>query len=245
MAQNMNDNDTTDNSTYSATAATRRDDSTAAPLALKATPEEEDFAHKYTEEGQGKIGGWLLDNYFKAVKQLVDNSKISGLGSAKAVEIGCGEGYSTQRLAAMLPANVELEASEYVAHMLPKARANNPGMRVTEESIYELQHADDSFDLVFLLEVLEHLDFPDKGLAELQRVTKPGGYIVLGVPREYLWCGLNLARMKYVKRLGNTPGHLNHWSTRGVRKYVEKHFGPVIEVKTPLPWTLLLARKQG
>ncbi len=217
---------------------------TSTPLPLKATPEVEDFAHKYTEEGQGKVGRRLLDGYFKAVADIVDRSQVSSLEQASAIEIGCGEGFSTQRLAALLPGNVTLEASEYVGHMIPKAQTNNPGMRVTEESVYDLQHADNSFDIVFLLEVLEHLDFADKGLAELKRVTKAGGYIVLGVPREYLWCGLNLARLKYVRRLGNTPGHLNHWSARGIKKYVEKHFGPVEVVRTPLPWTLLLARKQ-
>ncbi len=210
---------------------------------LKATPEVEDFGHKYTEEGQGKIGSKLLDGYFKAVAELVDVSQVSSKMTATAVEIGCGEGFSTQRLSALLPGNVTLEASEYVAHMIPMAQANNPGMRITEESVYETKHADNSFDVVFLLEVLEHLDFPDKALTELQRITKPGGYIVLGVPREYLWCFLNLARGKYIKRLGNTPGHLNHWSTSGVKKFVGKHFGTVEVVKTPLPWTLLLARK--
>ena len=34
-------------------------------------------------------------------------------------------------------------------------------------------------------------------------------------PREPLWRGLNIARGAYLKDLGNTPGHLNHWSKRG------------------------------
>lgn len=210
---------------------------------LKATPEAEDFAHKYTEEGTGKIGGKLIDNYFKTVEQLVRQSHVGELNQAAAIEIGCGEGFSTQRLASFLPKNVTLEASEYVEHQIAAAEANNPGMKITQESIYELKHADQTYDLVFLLEVLEHLDFPDTGLAELKRVTKPGGYLMLGVPREPLWCALNMARGKYLSRFGNTPGHLNHWSTRGVKNYVEKHFGPVVAVKTPLPWTLLLAKR--
>jgi ubiquinone/menaquinone biosynthesis C-methylase UbiE len=222
-------------------------DSTATPPSqtkkLKATPEEEDFAHKYTDEGSGKIGGMLIDNYFKTVANLVTGSGIKDVQGARAIEIGCGEGFSTQRLAKLLPTNVTLEASEYVAHMIPNAQKLNPGMTITEESVYELQHRADAFDLVFFLEVLEHLDFPDTGLAELKRVTKPGGYLVLGVPREPIWCGLNMARGKYLKSFGNTPGHLNHWSTRGVKKFVAQHFGPVVEVKTPLPWTLLLAKK--
>lgn len=216
---------------------------TKAPQNLKATPEQEDFAHKYTEEGSGKVGGALIDNYFKKVAELVRASGIDARKGARAIEIGCGEGFSTQRLAGLLPKNVTLEASEYVAHMIPKAKANNPGLTVTEESVYDLQHADNSYDLVFLLEVLEHLDYPDKGLEELLRVTKPGGYLVLGVPREPLWCCLNMARGKYLKSFGNTPGHLNHWSTRGLKKYVAKYFGPLVEVRTPLPWTIVLARK--
>lgn len=224
--------------TKAASAATQKKQ-----LNLRATPEDEDFAHKYTEEGQGKIGRKLIDNYFKTVGDLVKKSDIASAGPVKAIEIGCGVGFSTQRIAALLPSNVELEASEYVAHQIPEAQKNNPGMKITEESVYETQHADGTFDMVFLLEVLEHLDFPNTGLEELRRVTKSGGYLVLGVPREPIWCGLNMARGKYLKSFGNTPGHLNHWSTRGVKKYVAKHFGPVVEVKTPLPWTLLLARK--
>jgi 2-polyprenyl-3-methyl-5-hydroxy-6-metoxy-1,4-benzoquinol methylase len=211
---------------------------------LRATPEQEDFAHKYTDEGSGRIGGALIDNYFRKVADLIGLSCVDDTKDAKAIEIGCGEGFSTQRLAKLLPENVTLEASEYVADLVPKAQENNPGITVTEESVYELQHKDNSYDLVFLLEVLEHLDFPDTGLAELRRITKPGGYIVLGVPREPLWCMLNMARLKYLRHLGNTPGHLNHWSTFMIKRYVRKHFGPVVTVRTPLPWTILLAKKE-
>jgi SAM-dependent methyltransferase len=215
-----------------------------AQSALRATPEVEDFAHKYTEEGQGKVGGKLIDGYFRAVSSLTETSGIATRKNARAIEVGCGEGFSTQRLRALLPDGVTLEASEYVDHLVPLAQKRNPGVHVTQESIYETKHADNTFDLIFLLEVLEHLDYPGKALAELSRILKKDGFLILGVPREPMWCMLNMARGKYLAHWGNTPGHLNHWSTLALRSFVNKHFGPVIKTKTPLPWTLVLAQKR-
>ncbi len=211
---------------------------------LRAKPEQEDFNHKYTEEGSSKRYGKLINNYFRSVELLLASSRLTAGKKLRAIELGAGEGFSTQRLAEMLPKNVEFEASEYVHELIPKLRAKNPKMTVTEESVYELKHKDSTFDLVFLLEVLEHLDYPDKALAEIHRVLKPGGVLILGVPREPLWRALNMMRGKYLSRLGNTIGHLNHWSTLTLKRHVAKNFGPVEEIKTPLPWTLVRARKQ-
>lgn len=211
---------------------------------LRATPEVEDFGHKYTQEGEGKIGGRLIQNYFRTVDGLVRQSGIAARPSVKAIEIGCGEGHSTKRLRDLLPDNVELSASEYVGHLVPIAQRNNPSVPISQESAYETKHKDESFELVFLLEVLEHLDYPDKALQEISRILKKDGYLILGVPREPLWCALNMARGKYLSSLGNTPGHLNHWSTFMLRSFIEKHFGPVHLVKTPLPWTIVAAQKR-
>ena len=211
---------------------------------LTATPELEDFGHKYTEEGQGKIGSKLLDGYFQTVEKLLQESgKLKSKKKMKAIELGCGEGYSTQRLSKMLSSNFEMMASEYVDKLVPKAQKLNPDVKVIQESVYELKHKDKTFDVVFLLEVLEHLDYPDTALEEIKRVLKDDGVLILGVPREPLWRALNMARGKYLKDFGNTVGHLNHWSAKSLVKHVEKHMGPVVARKNPIPWTLVLAKK--
>jgi SAM-dependent methyltransferase len=211
---------------------------------LRATPEEEDFAHKYTEEGSGKVGGMLIDGYFRGVERLFKRTGLQGRPAVRAIEIGCGQGFSTQRLRKLLPDNVTLEASEYVAAMVPLAEKNNPGLKVTEESVYETKHANESFDLIFLLEVMEHLDYPEQALAELSRILKKDGYLIIGVPREPLWCMLNMARFKYLKSFGNTPGHLNHWSTFTLKRFVRENFGDIVAATTPLPWTQVVLRKK-
>lgn len=199
---------------------------------LKATPEKENFSGKY--EDVNFISKFLVNNYFKSVEKLI--SKITNINSAH--EIGCGEGRSTMKLNKMIR---NLTASEYVEDLIPIAKKNNPNLSIINESVYELKYKNNSIDLVFLLEVLEHLDFPTVALEELKRVSKK--YLILGVPREPLWRFLNICRFKYLKDFGNTPGHLNHWSKKSIIKLIEKEYGKILAVESPLPWTIILAEK--
>lgn len=211
---------------------------------FKATPEEEDFGRKYTQEGSGKIGSKLLDNYFKAVEELFLEIEFTN-DQPKVVEFGCGEGYSTQRLRNFLPGKINLEASEYVEAQISKARENNPDTVITQEDIYEVYRENGELDAAFLLEVLEHLDYPEQGLQEVARAIKKDGYLIIGVPREPIWCMANMARGKYLKSFGNTPGHLNHWTSKSMVAFVERHFGKVMAVRKPIPWTLILAKNHA
>jgi hypothetical protein len=66
-------------------------------------------------------------------------------------------------------------------------------------------------------------------------------HLLVSVPREPLWRLLNVCRGAYLRDLGNTPGHVNHWSRRRFVRLLQRH-GEVIEVRSPFPWTMLLAR---
>jgi hypothetical protein len=66
-------------------------------------------------------------------------------------------------------------------------------------------------------------------------------HLLVSVPREPLWRALNVARGAYVRDLGNTPGHVNHWS-RGSFVQMARRYGEVLEARSPFPWTMLLVR---
>ena len=68
-----------------------------------------------------------------------------------------------------------------------------------------------------------------------------GGHLLVSVPREPLWRALNMARGAYLTDLGNTPGHVNHWSRRGFEALLSRH-GEVVETRSPFPWTMTLVR---
>ena len=96
-----------------------------------------------------------------------------------------------------------------------------------------------AFDLVLAIEVLEHVPDPAAGLAELARVSR--GDLVVSVPREPIWRVANMARGKYLGALGNTPGHVQHWSRRGFARFVASQVD-VVTVRAPFPWTMVAAR---
>ena len=91
--------------------------------------------------------------------------------------------------------------------------ARRPNLEFRAEEATALSFADGEFDLATAIEVLEHVPEPEATLAEMARVARRG--LLVSVPREPLWRGLNMARGAYLRDLGNTPGHVNHWSKRG------------------------------
>jgi SAM-dependent methyltransferase len=107
-----------------------------------------------------------------------------------------------------------------------------------EGSIYELPFEDESFETVMCSEVLEHLTEPEKGVRELARVCRR--WLVVSVPREPIWRGLNIVRGAFLSSFGNTPGHLRHWTSRGFVEWVSG-YAEVKYVRCPLPWTIVLA----
>jgi ubiquinone/menaquinone biosynthesis C-methylase UbiE len=153
----------------------------------------------------------------------------------RALEVGCGEG--------VIAGKLQRRFGEVVALDLPDAglRADwrgYDGPRFLHASAHELPFGDDQFDVVVAAEVLEHLPDPVKGLQEMARVGRR--HLVLSVPREPIFRSCNLVAGRYVRDLGNTPGHLNHWSKRGFVRFVSQ-VAEVRDVTSPFPWTTVWA----
>ncbi len=191
----------------------------------------------YDKYGSGNvIVRRMMAGFESALSELVDQASPREIH-----EVGCGEGYWVLRWNEVGIAARGCDVSNLVIdYAYENAVARNlPKSLFTVRSIYDLEAGRDSADLVVCCEVLEHLEDPEAGLKALQRVV--GRHLIASVPKEPLWRFLNLARGKYVTDLGNTPGHLQHWSRMGFIRLVEKYF-EIIEVRAPLPWTMLLCR---
>lgn len=154
-------------------------------------------------------------------------------GARSVLEVGCGEGHLADHLIrAARPAR--FEACDVELRPAPEL---DPQIALREASIYALPYAPASFDLVICCEVLEHLADPVAGLAELARVS--ARHVLLSTPWEPIWRVMNLARGRYLHDLGNTPGHIQHFSRRAIRELAARHL-QVLELRRPLPWTVIL-----
>ena len=156
------------------------------------------------------------------------------------LDVGCGEGVLTHKWAQRLRdgrvVGIDLEDAAIQAEWVNR-QAPNLEYRIMKAE--NLPFAEGEFELAAAIEVLEHVPDPEHTVAEMARVAS--GHLLVSVPREPLWRALNMARGAYLKDLGNTPGHLNHWSKRSFARVLGRH-GEVVELRSPLPWTMALVR---
>jgi ubiquinone/menaquinone biosynthesis C-methylase UbiE len=156
------------------------------------------------------------------------------------LDVGCGEGVLTERWAAQLGTRpvvgIDLDDPKLHAEWATRRRDN---LEFRTGSADELPFADGAFELVAAIEALEHIPDAPSVVREMARVA--GGHLLVSVPREPLWRMLNVARGAYLRDLGNTPGHVNHWSKRGFVAMLSQ-VGEVIDARAPFPWTMLLVK---
>ena len=135
------------------------------------------------------------------VKQMADESMVRGLNAqaraiwpqeaplivryaippnARILDAGCGTGEGASRLAELFP-QAQVLGVDIIDHHLELARSRYAGLatrlKFEHRSIFDLGLPDHSFDLSVCRHVLHSIPHADRVLAELARVTRPGGYL--------------------------------------------------------------------
>jgi SAM-dependent methyltransferase len=140
---------------------------------------------------------------FKMITKALGNAEAKG---RRILDIGCGTGATMDHLRAWgAPHGIDLEEIPLV---FTRRRGHS---RVLRASALDLPFADESFDLITALDVIEHLDDDVRGLSEIRRVLQPGAPVVLFVPAfQALW-GPNDVQ----------SGHKRRYRLDGFRRAVE------------------------
>lgn len=120
------------------------------------------------ERGVQKRSGFILSHLDRSTRRVLD--------------VGCGEGVYLD----VLSAHAEVVGVDLNAAYLCTARMRSasPNVRLARMAAQRPAFADHTFDAIVLIETLEHLNDGQAAIAELARVLRPGGQLLITVPNK-------------------------------------------------------------
>lgn len=127
-----------------------------------------------TDEGQRQLG----DKLAREAERLL-GGRVPERGG-RFLDVGCGRG---EVVAAAQARGWDAEGCDLSEDFVRYAREVN-GVKAHAATLEQMNYADASFDVVTLVEVIEHLYDPAETVRELRRVVRPGGLVYISTPNE-------------------------------------------------------------
>lgn len=183
----------------------------------------ERVAQKESHEAQTRgVVGWFYRMYIDNTREFLTRNP-----GTLVLDIGCGEGVIL-RDSGFLSIQLDISMSR-----LRKARAGGGDLLICADG-KDLPFPSESFDIVLLIGVLEHVHQPEHIVDEMWRVLKKEGKAVVAVPND-VW--MSLGRLLLFKWPPRYPGHLSWISPRRIRRMAEERFA--VEEAFALPFKRL------
>jgi SAM-dependent methyltransferase len=172
---------------------------------------------------------WWYRGRRRVLAAVLDRIPLPGAGQTNVLDAGCGSGRTLDDLARRgLAHGMELNPLGFEA-------ARRRGHEVREGRVEAIPYGDESFDLVTCLDVIEHTDDDTAALAELRRVTKPRGRLVLSVPAHpRLWSRhdeVNGHRRRYTRRTLTSAAATAGWRVERLTGFNVAYLAPAALVR--------------
>jgi len=135
--------------------------------------------------------GYVGSDYLRIVAEITDHAKKRSYewmhmeAGHKVLDVGCGPGTDTMPLATLVGETGQVVGVDYDGAMIDEAngRANEAGVSAwvkhTKADVTALPFEDGEFDSCRSERLFQHLLHPDRVLAEMARVVKRGGWVVV------------------------------------------------------------------
>lgn len=158
------------------------------------------------------------------------------------VDIGCGEGLFLQEAKNYVNVVYGIEPTKsYAAYAKEKMN-----LEILQGTLESLEYPDDSFDIVTMFHVLEHLASPSQALTKIYSWLKKNGHIVIEVPNiespTAQYKGLNWELIYPEHRFYFSPSSLQHLLKKNHFKIVSMKFRDFDQYRTGIGTNL---RKLG
>lgn len=159
------------------------------------------FMERYLDEQRVSLFSYVIDNSVRFKNILSVHSVI---------DVGCGTGDFLKVLIQRFP-NLEIFGTDYSEASIERSRKLIPHGTFDAINIFDLQSIHKKFDIVFCMEVLEHIEFPEKAIHILSNICNDDGLLIITVPNGSIddWIGhINFWQFLEFKELLQT-NHLN------------------------------------
>lgn len=143
------------------------------------------------------------DDDYLAPWHVLAHEHLGDLQGLKVLEIGCGRGSFARHLQQQ---GADLVAADFSEHAIEIAKRRLAGLshcKLLVADIQDIPFDSETFDVVVSLATLEHVRDPDAGLAELVRVARLGGRLIIMIPNYLSLVGL----WRVYRRLIGSPYH--------------------------------------
>ncbi|MGA2191992.1 MAG: class I SAM-dependent methyltransferase [Nitrospirota bacterium] len=163
-----------------------------------------------------------------------DESIISAIGGGgRILDAGCGEGILLEKLVKRFP---DREVMGLDIDPINIKICGEHGLPVRQGGLYGLPFGDESFDVCLFIEVIEHLDRPHEALAELNRVLRKGGRLLILFPNDLTFKIARVMMLMFKEAFYDT-GHLRQWTPGAMKRALaENGFRVVTKKSMPLPF---------
>lgn len=124
----------------------------------------------------------------------------------RVVDVGCGPGVMVEAVLARGGTFEGLDLSPEMVREATEKFGHLAGVSFKEGDIEALDLPSDSYDQLICMAVVEYLKTPDRALAEIARVLRPGGIAIVTVPKRWHVDRLTVALTKPVRALARALG---------------------------------------
>lgn len=166
-----------------------------------------------------------------------DNITLDYITGNTIVDVGCGEGITLGKIIERFP-DKDVRGLDSNPKNISICKSYN--LPVIQGNVNELPFDDKSVDTCVFMEVIEHLEHPDKALKELSRVLRPNGRLIIVFPYDVNMLIARLLCLKW-KEARFDPCHLKQWSQRELRQISPKFdLKPIASIGLPFHFPFAL-----
>lgn len=163
---------------------------------------------------------WIYDIFANIINRKVHKKlcmDVAALFSSEdeVLECACGTGMLTVHIAPRCKRIVATDLSENMLKKTRKKCATFDNVHCEKTDIINLPYADDIFDVVLAANVIHLLPSPEKAVAEMRRVCRPGGRLIIPTYVVIPGGDANRCTRNYARRTDADSGEANRGDACG------------------------------